>query len=74
MLKKTNHNRSIIKVIFFMVLIGFLFCLQSFADTSHTGMRDITSHEIVALMGAGINLGNTLDATTSDEAEETGEE
>ena len=45
--------------------IFLIICLATFtshAQTSHTGMRNITAMEIAADMAPGLNLWNTLDA------------
>lgn len=56
--------KQIVIIVFFML---FLFISNLKADTAQTGMRTISSVELVADMGAGWNLGNTLDAETNDE-------
>ena len=46
-----------------IMTLGSLTCAGVSADTDkHTGMRDMTTTEIVHDMGIGINLGNTMEA------------
>lgn len=56
---------SLISNIFFRY-VGFIFllCLPStiVANTAKTGMRNITSSQLVSDMGAGFDLGNSLDS------------
>jgi len=44
------------------LICNLYICVNSIANTAYTGMRDITSMQIIADMGSGINLCNTLDA------------
>jgi endoglucanase len=49
-----------------LFLLGFLGCVSVSANTAFTGMRNLTTLQITADMGAGWNLGNTMDATPSE--------
>nr|MDA3822673.1 cellulase family glycosylhydrolase [Bacteroidales bacterium] len=49
------------------ILISLFLANTSAANTSKTGMRNLTSMQIVSDMGAGWNLGNTLDTENYDE-------
>jgi endoglucanase len=44
------------------LLLSYLGCLSASADTAFTGMRNLTTLQVTADMGAGWNLGNTMDA------------
>lgn len=45
-----------------LLLVAFMFIGNASASTAKTGMRNISSIQITADMGAGWNLGNTLDS------------
>lgn len=61
--KYTNklHLTSLIAFVFVFVLADY-----AVANTAKTGMRNITSSQLVADMGAGFNLGNTMDSKCAD--------
>jgi endoglucanase len=48
------------------LLLGSLGCASVSANTAFTGMRNLTTLQITADMGAGWNLGNTMDAKTEE--------
>ena len=48
------------------LLLSSLGCLSASADTAFTGMRNLTTLQITADMGAGWNLGNTMDANPEE--------
>jgi endoglucanase len=47
-------------------LLGSLGCVGASANTAFTGMRNLTTLQITADMGAGWNLGNALDAISTE--------
>ncbi|HBF34261.1 TPA: endoglucanase [Candidatus Sumerlaeota bacterium] len=49
-----------------LTFLSFILCGAISASTAHTGMRNMTSMQIVQDMKLGWNLGNTLDATGSE--------
>jgi endoglucanase len=59
---KKVQFKAIIKYLVIAVLPTFWVSPDISANTAYTGMRNITSMQLTADMGAGWNLGNTLDA------------
>ena len=55
------------KITMCTLLYCFLVYANVSASTAHTGMRNLSSLQITADMGAGWNLGNTLDANPGSE-------
>ncbi len=50
------------KITICTLLYSLLFYVNVSASNAHTGMRNISSLQVTADMGAGWNLGNSLDA------------
>jgi endoglucanase len=62
LIEKTDTLRKLCGVLF----LSSLGCLTASANTAFTGMRNLTTLQITADMGAGWNLGNSLDANPNE--------
>ncbi|MEQ9052484.1 MAG: cellulase family glycosylhydrolase [Marinoscillum sp.] len=65
---KMTAGAVLTKMIYwYLPIFVFLSWTNIYGSTAYTGMRNITSMELVADMGAGWNIGNSLDSYAADE-------